>query len=114
MGQPKRLARGSHKRPLQRFLRRKGHRVQHQIQFAIELLTHLVEHPIDMIILCHVALGDQRVLAKCIGQLSHVILQPLALIGERQLRALILPRLRNGPRDRSFVGHAKHHTFFAG
>ena len=88
--------------------------MQHQIQFATELFTHLVEHPIDMIILSHVAFGNQRVLAKGLGQLRHVILQPLALIGERQLRAFFLPRLRNRPRDRSLIGHAKHHTFFAG
>ena len=114
MRHPKRLAGGPHEGAFQRLFGRKGHGMQHEVQCAAKLFTHLIEHAVDMVVLRHVALGDQRVVTEGLSQLRHVIFEPLALIGECQLRAFFLPRFRNRPRDRSLVGHTKHHAFFAG
>ena len=88
-------------------------RMQHQIQLALKLVAHLIENAINVVVLRHVAFCDQRVVAKGLRQLTDVILQSFALVCERQVRARLFPRLRDGPRDRSLVCHAKDDACFA-
>ena len=48
-----------------------------------------------------------------LGELAHVALDPLALEGERELRALLGEPLRDRPGDRAPVGDAEHEAAFA-
>ena len=48
------------------------------------------------------------------GQFLDIVLQPLALVIENQLRARLVPRLRDRPRDAALVGHAEDNAGLAG
>ena len=67
----------------------------------------------DLLVLGDVARQDQGVGAKRAGQFLDVFLEPLALVGEGELRARAVPGLRDGPRDGAFVGDAEDDSQFA-
>ena len=73
----------------------------------------VVEDAGDFLVLGHVARQDERVRAKRAGEFLDVFLEPLALVGERELRALARPRLRDGPGDGAFVGDAENDPGFS-
>ncbi len=61
----------------------------------------------------HVAMaGDKR--ADLGGQRLDALLQRVALVGQRDLGALLRNGLGDAPRDRTIVGHAKDQAFLAG
>ena len=63
------------------------------------------EDVVDLRVVGDVAGQDQRI-GQRRGELAHVLLEPLALIGHRQPRACARCGLRDRPRDRPLVGHA--------
>ena len=112
MRDAKGLAAGVDELAFQRFLRRKGHRVQQQMQLA-ELLADRLEDAGDLLVLGHIAGQDQRVGAERAGQFLDVFLEAFALVGEGELRARLVPGLRDGPGDGAFVGDAEDDSEFS-
>ena len=70
-----------------------------------ELALDLREHVRDLRIVGDVARQNQRIGEAC-GELAHVLLEPFALVGDREPRAGRGRRLRDRPRDRSLVRDA--------
>ena len=70
-------------------------------------VADLLERPVDAGVGRDVALDDD-VGPGLLGELSHAALEALALVGEREPRAGAVKRLRDRPRDRPLVGHARH------
>ena len=60
----------------------------------------------DVVVRADVARGDERALDRR-GELAHVLLDPLALVGERELGAAVGEPLGDRPRDRALVGDAE-------
>ena len=112
MRHAERLAAGVHELAFQRVLGRERHRMQQQMQLA-ELFADRLEHAGDVVVLGHVARQDERVGAERAGEFLDVFLEPLALVGEGELGACAVPRLRDGPGDGAFVGDAEDNSQFA-
>jgi hypothetical protein len=111
VGDAKRLAAGVHKFSFERGLGRERHRVQEQIQPA-EFFADGFEDAGDFLVLRHVARQDERVRAKRAGEFLDVFLHAVALVREREFRALARPRLRDGPGNGALVGDTENNSFF--
>ena len=51
--------------------------------------------------------------AECAGEFLDVFLEAFALVSEGELRALLVPGLRDGPGDGAFVGDAEDDSEFS-
>ena len=69
--------------------------------------------PVDLAVGADVARVEHRAGERG-GQLLHVLLEPFALVGERQAHAGPGQRLGDGPGDRALVGDAEHDAGLAG
>src|SRR5258706_16072173 len=78
-----------------------------------KLLPNLGKNPGHMVVLGDVTFKNERVRAKPPGQFLDVLLQSLALIGEREFRTRLVPGLRDGPRDGTLVGDPKDNSEFS-
>ena len=96
----------------QRLSRCKRDRVQEQVQFS-KPLPHFRKNPLDLLVARHITRQQERVSAEIAGQFLHVLLEPLALVGEGQFRARRCPGLRDGPRNGTFVGHTHNQPKFS-
>ena len=81
--------------------------MQDQIEPA-ETFFHRCENTPDLVVAGDVAREDQGVRAKGAGEFLNVFLQSIALIREREFGPFAMPRLRDRPRDGTFIGHAEH------
>ena len=81
-----------------------GDGVHHQVE-AAEARGHVGEGAIEVGVVAHVA-GHHHVGFHGLRELPHVLLQPLALVREGELRACRVERLRDRPRDGTAVGDA--------
>ena len=70
----------------------------------------LAEHAGDRGVVADVELGDERARHR-LGEVAHVLLDPLALEGERELGAAGGEPLRDRPRDRALVRDAEDECF---
>jgi hypothetical protein len=86
--------------------------VHQDVELPAEHVCHLAEDAVDRGVVAHVELGDERTRHR-LGELAHVLLDPLALEGERHLRAALGQPAGDRPRDRPLVGHAQHQCPFA-
>ncbi len=84
-----------------------GDRVDEEVELAAEGLADLGEDPGDLLVGADVARGDERARDR-LRELADVALDPLALEGERELRAAVGEPLRDRPGDRALVGDAEH------
>ena len=112
VGNAERLAAGVHEFAFERGLGRERHRMQEQIQLA-EFFADGFEDAGDFLVLRHVARQDERVRAKRAGEFLDVFLDAVALVGEREFRALARPRLRDGPGDGALVGDTEYNSEFS-
>jgi hypothetical protein len=101
---PEPVARRIREAALQILRCRIRHRVHQQIEPTVERLPHLREDALEVGVGTHVALGHERARNR-LGEVSHALLDPLALIGEREARALVAEALGDRPGDRALVGH---------
>ena len=109
VGNAKRLAAGVHKFSFERGLGRERHRVQEQIQPA-KFFADGFEDAGDFLVLRHIARQDERVRAERAGKFLDVFLDAIALIREREFRALARPRLRDGPGNGALVGNTENNS----
>ena len=106
------LAAGVHKIAFERLFRREGDGVQQQMQPA-EFLARFVEHARDVIVLRHITFHQQRVCAERAGEFLDIFLEPLALVGEGQFGARLVPCLGNSPGDGALVGDTEDDAVFS-
>ena len=85
---------------------RERDRVDEDVELAAERLADLGEDARDVVVRADVARGDERGVDRG-GELAHALLDPLALVGERELRAAVGEPLRDRPRDRALVRDAE-------
>ena len=78
-----------------------------EVQPAIFLADRL-ERGVDLGLICHVARHNERIRQRA-GEALDILLQPLALVGERHLGAVLRTCRRTCPSDRPLVGDAKDH-----
>ena len=78
-----------------------------QVEPAAELLTDRGEDTVDVLVRADVAFEHERA-RDALGEVAHVLLDPFALVCEREPRSLVREALRDRPRDRPAVGHAHH------
>ena len=109
VGDAKRLAAGVHEFSFERGLGRERHRMQEQMQLA-EFFADGFEDTGDFLVLGHVARQDERVRAKRAGEFLDVFLDAIALVREREFRALARPRLRDGPGNGALVGNTENNS----
>ena len=83
-----------------------------QVEAAAEDLAHLPKDALDVLVGADVALGHERA-RDAVGEVAHALLDPLALVGERELRAALGQPPRDRPRDRALVGDPEHETALA-
>ena len=86
--------------------------MQEQIQFT-EFFADAFENICDFVVLRHVAWQNQSIRAKSSREFRDIFLHALTLISEREFRAFARPRLRDGPRDGTFVGDAEDDPGFS-
>ncbi len=98
MRHAKGLAAGVEEVAFERLLRREGDAVQQQVQLAAQGLATLSKNAVDLLVLRHVAGEERRVGAEGAGQFLDVVLEALALVGEDELRAGLVPRPARWPR----------------
>src|SRR5215203_56157 len=72
-----------------------------------ERLSSLADGALDVLVRAHVALGDERT-GDRVGEIADAVLDPLALVRERQLRTLVGEAARDRPCDRPLVGDAEN------
>jgi hypothetical protein len=82
-------------------------RVDEHVEAPSERLGHLGEDAGDVVVRADVALGDERAL-DALGQVAHVLLDPLALVREGDLGSLLGEPVRDRPGDGAPVGDAEH------
>ena len=92
--------------------RRERDRVDEAVEASAEHVCGRCEDAVEVGVGADVALADD-VAADRLGQLAHALLDPLALVGERELGALRVEALRDRPRDRALVGDAQHEHLLA-
>src|SRR3954452_23788417 len=83
-----------------------------QVEAAVECLTLLVEDARHVLVRAHVTLGDERARDGA-RELTDAFLDPLALVGERELRAAFGEASRDRPGDRALVGHTENQSALA-
>ena len=83
-----------------------------EIELAAEGLCHLGEGLLEPFVGADVALADEWAPDR-LGQVAHPFFDPLALVGERQLRAAGREPLRDRPGDRAAVGDAEDEAALA-
>ena len=76
------------------------------VELATEHLSDFGEDARDVVVRAHIALGDE-LRVDSFRELTHALLDPFALIRERELRAAGGKLLRNRPRDRALVRDAE-------
>ena len=86
---------------------RERDRVDEDVEPSSERVRDLGEDPRDVVVGAHVALGDERA-RHALGEVADVLLDPLALVREGDLRALVGEPLRDRPGDRALVRDAEH------
>ena len=84
----------------------------HQKINAAPFFLQRCKHRIHRGNVFHVA-GQQKIRTNRSGQRFYPLAQSFALIGECQLRALIMQRLSNAPRNGMTIGHAHNQAAFA-
>ena len=109
---PEAVARRVGEAALEILRRREGDRVHEQVELPAERLAHLAEDARDVLVGADVALGDERASTE-LGELADALLDPLALVGERELRAALGEPPRDRPGDRAPVGDAEHEAALA-
>src|SRR5918992_5375125 len=77
-----------------------------EIELAVENVAHFREDPRNILVRADVTGRNERTFDG-IRKLAHVLLEPLALEREGELRALVGEAARDRPRDRAAVGHAR-------
>ena len=80
-----------------------------QVELPAEGLPHLAEDTLEVLVGAHVAGGHERRVHR-LRELAHALLDPLALVGEREARAALGELLRDRPGDRAAVGDPEHET----
>src|SRR5262249_22510981 len=91
---------------------RERDRVHKQVETAAESVGSLREDTCDVVVGAYVAFRDVLGVDG-LGEFAHGALDPLALVGERQLGALVVQPLPDRPRDRALVRHAEHQCLLA-
>ncbi len=76
------------------------------VEAAAERVGNLGEDARDVVVRADVALGDEGA-RDAGGEVAHVLLDALALVGERDARTLVGEPLRDRPRDRALVRDAE-------
>ena len=79
---------------------------------AAEFLVDAAEHRGDVLVGADVARQHERRLCEPLREVVDVLFEA-ALIGEREPSAAIGRRLRDGPRERPFVGDANNESQFS-
>ena len=82
------------------------------VEPAAEGLADFAEDTRDVLVRADVALRDERA-RDGLGEVAHVLLDPLALVGERDLRSLLGEPVRDPPRNRAPVGDPQHERLLA-
>jgi hypothetical protein len=85
--------------------------VHHEVQ-AAELTLHRFRQRIEVRVAGHVAGQDERSV-QARGQLAHILLETLALVGHGQPCPLARDRLGDAPGQRALVGDAEDETVLA-
>jgi len=80
--------------------------VHEHVELAAEDVAGLAEDALEVAVGAHVARGDER-RADRLRELAHVLLDPLALVGEHEARAALGEAPGDRPRDRAAVGDAE-------
>ena len=76
------------------------------VETAAERIRRLGEDARDVLVGAHVALGDERALDRR-REVPDVLLDALALVGERDGRSLVSEAIRDRPRDRTLIRDAE-------
>ena len=87
-------------------------RVDEEVEAAAERLADLGEDAGDVVVGADVARGHERA-GHGLGELADVLLDPVALEGERELRALVGQTAGDRPRDRAPVRDAQDESALA-
>src|SRR5690606_40113418 len=98
-------ARGVDEAALEILAVREGDGVDEDVQPA-PLLAHAGEYLAHLRLVRRIALEDD-VGSDALGERTHAALERLVQIGEGELRALLMHRLADAPRDATVVGHAE-------
>jgi hypothetical protein len=106
VGEAEAVARRVHEGALEIFLRGIRDGVHERVE-TTEVAFHAGEHAADLRFGRHVARVHERARHRG-GEFLDVLLEPLALVGERQPHAGGRQRLRDRPRDGALVGDAEH------
>ena len=85
---------------------RERDRVHEHVELAAERVADLGEDTRDVLVRPHVTGGDERRVDR-VGKIADALLDAVALIGEREFRALVREPLRDRPRDRALVRDAE-------
>src|SRR5213078_808665 len=109
---PKPVARRIRETALEIFGGRIRDRVNEEVELPAERLPRFVHDARDVLVGADFAGRDQRRVDR-LRELAHALLDPLALIRERKLRATGRETARDRPRDRPFVGDAEDETALA-
>ena len=91
---------------------RECHRVDEDVEASAERVRNLGEDTGDVVVRAHVALGDERA-RDARGEVAHVLLDALALVGEGDRRSLVGEPLRDRPGDRALVRDAEDERLLA-
>src|SRR6266545_5291482 len=83
-----------------------------QVEASLERFADLAEDTRDVFVGAHVTLGHERA-GDGLGQLTHALLDSLALIRERELGAAVGEPLGDRPRDRAAVRNSENQTTLA-
>ena len=83
---PEAVARRVREAPFEVARVREGDGVDEEVELAAEGLCHLGEGLLEPFVGANVALADERA-PDGLGQVAHAFFDPLALVGERELRA---------------------------
>jgi len=91
---------------------RERDRVDEQVELAAERLGHPAERRVEALVRADVALADERARDR-LREVAHGLLDALALVGERELRAAGREALGDRPGDRAPVGDAEDEAALA-
>ncbi len=106
-GEPEAVSRRVGEAPFEVLRRGERDGVDEDVEPAAEGIPDLGEDARDVIVRPDVALGHERA-RDGLGELADALLDPLALVGERELRALVGEPPSDRPGDRALVGDTQH------